>query len=132
MTATTTLADLENLYAMRDLMAMDKAAKRAQIIPAEVQAELDELEMEYASKEAAVAEKIADAEKFLKEQVAASGEKIVGTNFYVKFTRGGPQVKADDVLRVADRFEKTVPEVAAELRSIITRKKNSASIMSKE
>jgi hypothetical protein len=113
---------------MRDVFAMDKQAKRKQVIPDDVQADLDDIEAEYAEKEELLSDKIKELEAHLKNEALVNREPIRGEYFQVIFTRGGYSVKTDDVLRVADRFEKTLPEVSAELRAIITKKKDSVSI----
>jgi hypothetical protein len=123
-----TIQFLEDLYAMRDLLMLDKQAQIKQIIPDDVAMELDAIEDEFSNKEELIAKRIKDTEDFLKAQAVSAGEKIIGANFYVQYTKGGKQVKVEDVLRVADRFDRTHPEIAAEMRAIITMKKASATI----
>lgn len=125
---TPTIQILEELYAQRDLLAMDKAAQQKQVIPAEVQEELEAIDSEFADREKLIAKRIEEAEVYLTQAAKDSGKKITGSFFYVQYTKSSKRVKVEDVLRVADRFEKTVPEVAIELRSIITMSKPSATI----
>lgn len=122
------VSKLEELYAMRDQIAMNKRAQRDQIIPEEVKRELESLEAEYSLKEERLAENIMTVESLLKEQAIERRETIQGSLLQVVFTRGGYSVSAKDLLALAGRWEKTNPEVAAEMKSIITPKKSSASI----
>ncbi len=134
MTETTTpvtIQDFDNLIAMRDVLMLEKQAQRDQVIPAEVKAELEAIDAEFAEKETLLAEKIAAAEAALKAQAVAAGATIEGQYYNFQYTKGGFTVKVDDVLRVADRWEKTHPEVAAELRSILSKKKSFASMQPK-
>lgn len=123
-----TMQKLEDLYAMRDLLMMNKQAQINQIIPQSVQDDLTDLEAEYGDKEDKLAARIESAEAFLKAQTVAAGAKTIGANFYVQYTKPSKQVKVEDLLRVADRYDRTHPEIAAEMRAIITLKKASAAI----
>ena len=126
------LTELENLYALRDLLSLDKTQKRNLIIPHDVQDELDALDREYASKEETLAEKISALEIQAKNDALTAGNTIVGAHFQVVFTKGGKTVSAKDLLSLADRWEKTNPEVAAEMRSIVTVKNSFASIQARK
>lgn len=123
-----TIEALEKLYQLRDLRAMDKAAKRAQIIPAEIQQELDALDDEYQASDDRLSEKIEELEAALKEQAVIGGSTIQGEYLQVIYTPGGKSVSAKDLAALATRWEKTNPEVAAEMRAIVTIKKSSARV----
>ena len=122
-----TIQEFDNLLAMRDVLMLEKQTQRDQVIPDEVKAELDAIDAEFSEKEELLAAKIAAAEEALKAQAVAAGATIEGQYYNFQYNKGGFTVKADDVLRVADRWEKTQPELAAELRSILTKKKSFAS-----
>lgn len=122
-----TIQEFDNLLAMRDVLMLEKQTQRDQVIPDEVKAELDAIDAEFYEKEELLAAKIAAAEEALKAQAVAAGATIEGQYHNFQYNKGGFTVKADDVLRVADRWEKTQPELAAELRSILTKKKSFAS-----
>lgn len=122
-----TIQEFDNLLAMRDVLMLEKQTQRDQVIPDEVKAELDAIDAEFYEKEELLAAKIAAAEEALKAQAVAAGATIEGQYYNFQYNKGGFTVKADDVLRVADRWEKTQPELAAELRSILTKKKSFAS-----
>ena len=125
---TMTIQFLEDLYARRDLLMMDKQAQIKQVIPDDVAMELEAIESEFGDKEGLIAKRIKETEDFLKAQAIAAGTKTVGANFYVQYTKPSKQVKVEDLLRVADRFDRTHPEISAEIRAIITMKKPSATI----
>jgi hypothetical protein len=127
-----TVEMLEDAYAHLDVLKLKKAEIIKKVIPAEVQEQLDAIEAEFASQIAAVEEAIDNLEYSVKEEAVAARETIEAGSFQVVFTRGGYSVKPDDVLRVADRWEKINAEVAAELRSILTVKKSSASIRARK
>jgi hypothetical protein len=122
---------LEELYAMRDMMAINKKAQIDQVIPEEVKQELEAINIEFAQKEDMLAERISELEADLKARAVASRETINGTFFDVRFTKGGYAASAKDVFNLANRWEKTNPEVAADIRSIVTVKASSASIRAK-
>lgn len=122
------LQQLEELYAMRDAIELDKMAKREQIIPVEIQHELEALEIEYEGKEAKLAERINELESSLKADVLDAGKTLQGSHLQVIYRPGGKSVSAKDLLALASRWEMTNQEVAAEMRGIITVKKASVSI----
>lgn len=122
------ITDLENLYFMRDALMLEKQAQRDQIVPQEIREDLDALDAEYLAKELKLAERIEELEAAVKFEVATAGETMKGSAFMAVYTKGGHSVSAKDLFALADRWEKTSPEAAAEMRSIITRKKPSVSI----
>lgn len=119
---------LENLYAKRDAFALRKQEAVADAIPPEIKELLDTIEAEFAPLENSIKEDIELLETTLKEKAVNSMKTLESSNFKVVFTRGGYSVSSKDVLGLANRWEKTNPEFAAELRSILTIKKSSASI----
>lgn len=127
----TTIENLEEAYAQRDSIRLKKADIIKSIIPAEIQAQLDAVEIEFKGVLDSVDLTIEELEAKVKEEAIASRETIDAGSFQVVYTRGGLSVSSKDVQRVADRWEKINPEFAAELRSILTVKKSSASIRAK-
>lgn len=128
------LSDLELLdamYAKRDAFALRKQEAIAAAIPPEIKELLDTIEAEFMPLENYINEDIEALEMALKEQAINSMKTLESTNFNVVFTRGGYSVSAKEVLGLANRWEKTNPEFASELRSILTVKKSSASIRPK-
>ena len=119
---------LEELYARRDAISLQKRDVINQAIPKEVRELLDVIEAEYAPLENSVNDAVETMELALKEEAINKGETIKGGLFQVVFTKGGYSASAKDVQKLADRWEKTNPEFAAELRSILTVKKSSSSI----
>ncbi len=119
---------LDELYAKRDAFALRKQAAIAAAIPPEVKELLDTIEAEYQPLETSIIENIETLEASLKDQAVNSMQTLEAPNFKVVFTRGGYAVSSKSVLDLANRWEKTSPEFAAELRSILTVKKSSASI----
>jgi hypothetical protein len=125
--ASITIEEYDNLIGLRDVLMLDKQAQRNQVIPDEVKAELEGIDAEFADKEEKLAAKIEEAEKALKAKVVAAGATIEGKYFNFQYTKGGFTVKVEDVLRVADRWEKINPEFSAELRSVLSKKNSFAS-----
>lgn len=119
---------LEELYAKRDAFALRKQDAIAAAIPPEIKELLDTIEAEFMPLENSIKDDIEALETSLKEQAVNSMQNIEAKNFKVVFTRGGYSVSAKEVLGLANRWEKTNPEFASELRSILTVKKSSASI----
>lgn len=122
-----TIQEFDDLIAQRDLLMLEKQTQRDKVIPIEVKAELDAIDAEFSDKEELIAAKIALAEEALKAQAVSAGTTIESQYYNFQYTKGGFTVKVDDVQRVADRWEKTHPGVAVELRSILTKKKSFAS-----
>ena len=122
---------LEELYAMRDMLSMNKKAQIDQVMPEEVKQDLEAIEIEFAQKQDLLSNRISELESDLKGRAVASRETISGTFFDVRFTKGGYSASAKDVFRLADRWEKTNPDVSADIRSIVTVKASSASIRPK-
>jgi hypothetical protein len=127
----TTIENLEEAYAQRDSIRLKKADIIKSIIPAEIQSQLDAVEIEFKGILDNVDLAIEELEAKVKEESITSRETIDADSFQVVYTRGGLSVSSKDVQRLADRWEKVNPEFAAELRSILTVKKSSASIRAK-
>ncbi len=125
--AAITIEEYDQLLGLRDVLMLEKQAQRDQVIPDEVKAELEAIDAEFAEKEEQLAAKIEAAESALKAKAVAAGATIEGKYYNFQYTKGGFTVKVDDVLRVADRWEKVNPEFAAELRSILSKKNSFAS-----
>lgn len=126
------LDELFELYAQRDAIALSKRELIDSVIPVEVRAAIGDIESEFQPKEIEVIEKIEQLEASIKTEAIAQRSWLDGQQLMCVFRQGGKQVQVDDVLRIADRFEKTVPEVSAELRGIITLKKDSAVLQVKK
>ena len=100
---------LDNLKAQLDLLRMDMEAKRRQIIPAEVQAELDALEAEYAPAIEAAQAGIASLEAEIKAAVLEHGATVKASNLQAVWMRG--RVTWDT--KALDGFAKARPELLA-------------------
>ncbi len=119
---------LEELYARRDAISLHKQDAIKAAIPQEIRELLDVINAEYAPLENSVNDDIETMEIVLKEEAIEKGETIKGGSFQIVYTKGGYSVSSKDVMKLADRWEKTNPEFSAELRSILSVKKSSSSI----
>lgn len=91
-TIVTMLDRLDDLRAQLDLLRMDMEAKRRQIIPAEVQAELDALEAEYAPAIEAAQAGIARLEAEIKSAVLEHGATVKASNLQAVYVKGRESV----------------------------------------
>lgn len=128
----TAIENLEELYAFRDLLALNKANAIKSVIPDEVQEDIDAIEAEYANREQVIADRIQDAEAAVKAEALEASATIRGKYYQVVYTKPSKIVSTTDVLRLVDRWEKTSPEVAADLRSIISISKPKTSIQARK
>ena len=118
----------DELVAYRDALMLKKAEMVKAVIPHEVQEDLDAIEAEIGPKLEAAEKRIADAKALAEDECKKAAQTLRSDNFMVVYSKPGYSVKADDVLLIAHRFEKTHPEVAAELRSIVSLTKAKASV----
>jgi hypothetical protein len=104
MNATQALEKLTELYAKRDLLALDKKAA----IPAEIQAILDEIELEYQPKQESISSEISELEAQVKSIVLESGETVKGGSLQAVFAKG--RVTWDT--KALDGYAKANPAIA--------------------
>ena len=123
-----TIQELEELYALRDALALEKQSQVDQIIPADVAMELEALDAEYQDREDALAARIQSVTEALKAEAELGAATIQGSVLQAVYRKGGKQVSAKDLLDLAARWEKVNPEVASEMRGIVTMRKASVSI----
>jgi len=122
------IQELEELYALRDALALEKQSQIDQIIPADVAMDLEVLDAEYQDREDALAARIETLTAAVKTAAELGGATIQGSILQAVYRKGSKQVSAKDLLDLAARWEKTNPEVASEMRGIITMRKASVSI----
>ncbi len=128
MTPESVLEGLGELYSYRDALSLQKAEAMKAVIPAEVQQAIDDVTAEFSPIENALNERIQDLEIGVKE-MALNASATVQTDYWqVVYTRPGYTVSTKDVLSLANRWEKTNPDVAAEIRSILGVSKAKVSI----
>lgn len=108
-TIVTMLDRLDDLRAQLELLHSDMAAKREQIIPAEVKAELADLEAEYAPAIEAAQAGIAGLEAEIKAAVLEHGATVKASNLQAVWMRG--RVSWDT--KALDGFAKARPELLA-------------------
>lgn len=103
-----TLATFEDIIAQRDLIQMDFDAKRRQIIPDDIQTELQALEEEYAPKLETAKNLIDSLKKTLQQQAKAAGVRTDGRQYQVIVQKASWQIS--DVEGLLE-FAVKVPDV---------------------
>lgn len=102
------LAQYENLIAMRDVLMLDLNAKRKQIIPDDIVAELEGLESEYSDK-IEMADKMLESLKLtIRQNAEILGKRVDGSQYQVLIQKGSWKIK--DVEGLLE-FAVTVPGV---------------------
>jgi hypothetical protein len=87
MTATELLENLTELYAQRDLLAIDHKRAATEAMPPEVRQILDDIDAEYSPKEAAVSEKIQELEDAVKTEVLTAGATVKGGSLQAVYSK---------------------------------------------
>lgn len=126
---------LDQLYGMRKrLQAIyDEYAKMENdIIPPEVQQAILEMREERATTTAPLIQNIINLENAIKNDTTTAKATLQGNHLMCVYNPGGKSVKAEDVEKMALRYEQSNPALAVELRSIISNKKPSASIQERQ
>lgn len=82
------LDELAELYAQRDLLAVDRMELESKAIPIEVKAALADIADEFGPKQAALAEKIEATEQEIKAKAKEAGETLDGNLLQAVFTGG--------------------------------------------
>jgi len=108
MTIETKLDELSELYAQRDLSALDKQKLIDAILTDEIKAKIAEVEVEFSGKAESVNEKISLLESEVKELVKQSGASVKGQFLHAVFTKG--RVTWDS--KSLDGYVKAHPELA--------------------
>ena len=88
MTIETKLDELSELYAQRDLSALEKQKLIDAILTDEIKAKIAEVEAEFSGKAESVNEKISLLESEVKELVKKSGATVKGQFLHAVFTKG--------------------------------------------
>ncbi len=87
------LAQYENLIAMRDVLMLDLQAKRKQIIPDDIEAELEGLESEYSDK-IEMADKMLESLKLtIRQNAEILGKRVDGSQYQVLIQKGSWKIK---------------------------------------
>ena len=82
------LDELAELYAQRDLAAMDKQKLLDELMTPEIKQKMLEIDAEFADKTEAVNDKIAALEAEVKEAVKHNGASVKGKFLHAVFTKG--------------------------------------------
>lgn len=108
MNVTEMLEGLTELYAQRDLLQIDRKRAETAAMPQEVIDAMNDIAAEYAPKESAVTDKIAELEEQVKTAVIADGTTVKGGSLQAVYTKGRTtwETKGLDGLMVA------VPQLA--------------------
>lgn len=88
MNTTEMLEALTELYAQRDLLTIDRKRAESAAMPQEVIDAMNDIAAEYAPKEIAVAEKIAQMEEEVKLAVTSEGATVKGGALQAVFAKG--------------------------------------------
>lgn len=103
-----TLAEYENMIALRDLLALDMHQKRKEIIPVEVSIEIENIESEYTPKLEQADKKIEALKKSIQEQAKVAGQRVDGQTHQVIIQK--PSWSISDIEGLLE-FAVKVPEV---------------------
>ena len=103
-----TLAEYENMIALRDLLALDLHQKRKEIIPVEVSIEIENIESEYTPKLEQADKKIEALKKSIQEQAKIAGQRVDGQTHQVIIQK--PSWSISDIEGLLE-FAVKVPEV---------------------
>ena len=131
-TAQQAIETLEELYAARDLLSIKKHEMIQAVMPEEVKIAVSDIKAEFVQKEDSLNDKIKDAEGRIRGIVKDGGSTVTGKHWQVIYARGSYTVSAKDVLALANRWEKTNPDVAAEIRSILGMSEPKTTIKSRD
>jgi len=128
MSEKTTIEQYEDLTAYLDVLRMSKADMEAEVIPPEVRAALDDIEVEMGAKIEEATAKLAELKALLESEAKFIGDKIEGRNFQVIYYKPGKNITVKDALSLAKSWDDKHPECAMQLRSIITLGKDRVSV----
>ena len=128
MSEKTTIEQYEDLTAYLDVLRMSKADMEAEVIPPEVRAALDDIEVEMGAKIEEATAKLAELKALLESEAKFIGDKIEGRNFQAIYYKPGKNITVKDALSLAKSWDDKHPECAMQLRSIITLGKDRVSV----
>jgi hypothetical protein len=101
------LDQLANFQAQRDVLELQKKELMDQILPPEVKARLEEIEIEFAQRKEAVEANITTLEAEIKDDVLRYGQTVKGTFLRVVYHAG--RVSWDN--KALDAYARAQPEV---------------------
>jgi hypothetical protein len=109
------MAHLEDLYARRDLTAMEHEQAVNELIPADIRSNIEALNADYDSTMEEINDAIRAAEEQIKALVIQAGATIKGKRYQVIWAK--PRVSWDDK-RLEEYFRATDPDALKRMRKV--------------